>query len=61
MTLDERAFAIGNAVTHGLDADVADDVRARIARVTGADVQRVAKKYFQKFDVALIVPRASEN
>jgi zinc protease len=61
VSLDERAFAIGNAVTHGLDADVANDVGAAIARVTGADVQRVAKKYFQKFDVALVVPRASEN
>jgi predicted Zn-dependent peptidase len=61
VSLDERAFAIGNAVTHGLDADAADDVGAAIARVTGADVQRVAKKYFQKFDVALVMPRASGN
>jgi zinc protease len=61
VTLDERAFAIGNAVTHGLDADAAGEVGAAIARVTAADVQRVAKKYFQKFDVALVMPRASEN
>ncbi|MDB5070799.1 MAG: hypothetical protein JWM87_1910, partial [Candidatus Eremiobacteraeota bacterium] len=59
LSLDERAFAIGNAVTHGLDADASDDVTAAIARVTAADVQRVAKKYFQKFDVALVIPRAS--
>jgi zinc protease len=61
VSLDERAFAIGNAVAHGLDADAAGDVRNAIARVTAADVQRVAKKYFQKFDVALVMPRASEN
>jgi predicted Zn-dependent peptidase len=61
VSLDERAFAIGNAVTHGLDADAADGVGAAIGRVTGADVQRVAKKYFQRFDVALVVPRASAN
>ena len=61
VSLDERAFALGNAVTHGLDADVADDIGTAIARVTGADVQRVAKKYFQRFDVALVMPRASEN
>jgi predicted Zn-dependent peptidase len=61
VSLDERAFAIGNAVTHGLDADAAGEVGAAIARVTAADVQRVAKKYFQKFDVALVMPRASEN
>ena len=61
VSLEQRAFAVGNAVAHGLDADVNDDVGAAIARVTGADVQRVAKKYFQKFDVALVMPRASEN
>jgi zinc protease len=57
LSLDQRAFAIGNAVSHGLDADASDAVGAAIQRVTAADVQRVAKKYFQKFDVALIVPR----
>jgi predicted Zn-dependent peptidase len=57
VTLDRRACAIGDAVTHGLDADAGDDVAAAISRVTAADVQRVAKKYFQRFDVALILPR----
>ena len=61
VSLDQRAFAVGNAVAHGLDADVTDAVGAAIARVTGADVQRVAKKYFQRFDVALVMPRANEN
>jgi zinc protease len=59
LSLEERASAIGNAVTRGLDADASDDVTAAISRVTAADVQRVAKKYFQKFDVALIIPRTS--
>ncbi len=61
VSLDQRAFAVGNAVAHGLDADVTDAVGAAIARVTAADVQRVAKKYFQRFDVALVMPRANEN
>ena len=61
VSLDQRAFAVGNAVAHGLDANVTGDVGAAIGRVTAADVQRVAKKYFQKFDVALVMPRASEN
>jgi predicted Zn-dependent peptidase len=59
VTLDERAAAIGNAVAHGLPADAAGEVGAAIARVTAADVQRVAKKYFQKFDVALVLPRGN--
>ncbi|MEA2786803.1 MAG: zinc protease [Candidatus Eremiobacteraeota bacterium] len=61
VSLDQRAFAVGNAVAHGLDADVTDAVGGAIARVTAADVQRVAKKYFQRFDVALVMPRATEN
>jgi zinc protease len=59
VSLDERAGAIANAVTRGLDPDVADEVRAAIGRVTAADVQRVAKKYFQRFDVALVMPRSA--
>jgi zinc protease len=61
LTLDERASAIGNAVELGLPAGAADDVGAAIARVTAADVQRVAKKYFRKFDVALVLPRGNGN
>jgi zinc protease len=61
VTLDERASAIGNAVELGLPAGAADDVGAAIARVTAADVQRVAKKYFRKFDVALVLPRGNGN
>jgi zinc protease len=59
VSLDQRAGAIGNAVSLGLDADANDGVGAAIARVTAADVRRVTKKYFQGFDVALIVPRSS--
>jgi zinc protease len=58
LTLDERAFAIGNAVAQGLDADACDAVGPAIRRVTAADVQRVVKKYFRRFDVALVMPRA---
>jgi predicted Zn-dependent peptidase len=61
VTLDERASAIGNAVELGLPAGAADDVAAAIARVTAADVVRVAKKYFRKFDVALVLPRGNGN
>jgi zinc protease len=60
-SLDERAWSVGNAVAHGLDADAPDGVAAAIARVTPADVQRVAKRYFQRFDVALVLPRAGSG
>jgi predicted Zn-dependent peptidase len=61
LSLDERAAAIGNAVARGLDADAGDAVPAAISAVTVADVQRVAKKYFQKFDVALVIPREASG
>jgi zinc protease len=57
LSLDDRAAAIGNAVAHGLDADAAEAVGPAIARVTASDLQRVAKRYFQHFDVALVLPR----
>jgi len=59
-SLDERAGAVGTAAALlGLGADATDAVRAALARVSAADVRRVAKKYFQRFDVALIIPRSS--
>ncbi|HYZ14934.1 MAG TPA: pitrilysin family protein [Candidatus Acidoferrum sp.] len=57
LSLEDRAWSIGNAVSQGLDPDTASTVEAAIAKVTSADVQRVAKRYFQKYDVALILPR----
>jgi zinc protease len=57
LSLGDRAWSIGNAVSQGLDPDAADTISAAIAQVTAADVQRVAKRYFLKFDVALILPR----
>jgi zinc protease len=57
VSLDERAWSVGNAALHGLDPAAATAVGPAIARVTAADVQRVAKRYFQRFDVALILPR----
>lgn len=61
LSLDDRAAALGNAVARGLDADASDAVPAAISGVTAADLQRVAKKYFQKFDVALVMPRGSDG
>lgn len=58
-SLDERAFAVGNAVTQGLSPDVDAAIAAALPRVTGADVARAAKRWFQRFDVALVVPRST--
>ena len=61
LSLEERGWELGNAVALGLDADVDASVDAAIQNVTAADVQRVAKQYFQRFDVALVLPRAASG
>jgi zinc protease len=57
LTLDDRAWQIGAAVTEGADPATARSVIASIDRVTPADVQRVAKRYLQHSIVALVLPR----
>jgi len=61
VALDARASAIGGAVAHGFPPDTADGVGAAIARVTAADVLRVAKRYLRTYDVALVLPRGNGN
>ena len=58
VTLEERGEAIGNAVAQGLDPAALDAIPAAVDAVSAADVQRVAKRWFQQFDVALVLPRA---
>ncbi len=60
-TAEGKGRTLASSVIIDGDPRAADRQLAAIARVTIADVQRVAKKYFQKFDVALVMPRASEN
>ena len=59
LTLNDRAWQIGAAVTEGADPAVAQTVTAAIDRVTPVDVQRIAKRYLQRYVVALVLPRAS--
>jgi zinc protease len=56
-SLDDRSERIVAAVDLGMPADAPDAVPAAISGVTAADVQRVAKRWFAKFDIALITPR----
>ncbi len=57
LSLEDRAWALGNAAALGLDPAAADGLPAAIGAVGPADVQRVAKRYFQQFDLALVLPR----
>jgi predicted Zn-dependent peptidase len=57
LSLDDRAWQVGAAVTVGADPGAAQTVIAAIDRLTPADVQRAAKRYLQHSIVALILPR----
>ncbi len=59
LSLEERAASIDNAAALGLDPAALDAIPAAVDAVSAADVQRVAKRWFQKFDVALVLPRRS--
>jgi predicted Zn-dependent peptidase len=58
LTLSDRAWQIGAAVTEGADPATAQSVIAAIDRVTPVDVQRIAKRYLQRYIVALVLPRS---
>jgi predicted Zn-dependent peptidase len=45
----------------GLDPSAADTIPAAIDNVTAADVQRVAKRWFSQFDVAIVLPRTGSS
>ena len=56
---EQPSRALGFAITrklYGLPADYWDGYAAKIAAVTGADVQRVARKYLDpdKFQIAVV-------
>jgi predicted Zn-dependent peptidase len=57
VSLEDRAWSIGNFVELGGDPDYAQTALAAIDATTPAAVQRVAKQYLQRFTLALIRPR----
>jgi predicted Zn-dependent peptidase len=57
VTLTDRAWQIGAAIDQGAAPDLAQSIGAEIDRVTPADVQRLAKRYLQRYSVALVLPR----
>jgi predicted Zn-dependent peptidase len=58
LSLNDRAWQVGAAVTQGADPATAQSVIAAIDRVSAADVQRIAKRYLQHYIVALVLPRS---
>jgi len=61
MTLEDRSALVGWVARMGLDPDYPNAVLAEIDAVTPDDVQRVVKKYLQKYTFALVLPRTQEQ
>jgi len=55
-TLDDQSWLLGRAAASPMGLSFENDVPDRIAAVTGADVLRVARKYFDDQTVAIVLP-----
>ncbi|GAC1543798.1 MAG: hypothetical protein NVS3B16_10710 [Vulcanimicrobiaceae bacterium] len=58
VTLSDRSYLLGTFAAQGLGTDAINAALDALERTTSADVQRVAKKYLQRYIVALVLPRS---
>jgi predicted Zn-dependent peptidase len=59
VSLADRAYLLGTFGALGTGTDPVNAALGSIERTTAADVQRVAKRYLQRYIVALVLPRQS--
>ena len=59
ISLSDRSYFLGTLRAQGLGADAINAALASIEGTTAADIQRVSKKYLQRYIVALVLPRAA--
>lgn len=57
ISLGDRSYLLGSLAAQGLGADGLNASLAAIARTTPADVRRVARTYFERYVVSVILPR----
>ena len=57
VNLSDRSYLLGTFAAQGLGSDSINAALAALEGTTAADVQRVAKKYLQRYIVALVLPR----
>ena len=61
VSLSDRSYLLGTFASQGLGTDSINAALAQLENTTAADVQRVAKKYLQRYIVALVLPRQSQS
>lgn len=57
VSFSDRSYLLGNLAAQGLGPDAINAALAALEKTTGSDVERVAKRYLQRYVVALVLPR----
>jgi predicted Zn-dependent peptidase len=57
VNLSDRSYLLGTFASQGLGADSINAALGALEGTTAADIQRVAKRYLQRYIVALVLPR----
>jgi predicted Zn-dependent peptidase len=57
VNLSDRSYLLGTFASQGLGADSINAALGALEQTTADDVQRVAKRYLQRYIVALVLPR----
>jgi len=61
VTLADRAYVLGTFGSAGFGNDPVNAALAALDRASAADVQRAAKRYLQRYIVALVLPRQAPS
>jgi predicted Zn-dependent peptidase len=61
VSLSDRSYLLGSFASQGLGPDSMNAALAALQKTTAADVQRVSRKYLQRYIVALVLPRQSDT
>ena len=61
VSLSDRSYLLGSFASQGLGPDSMNSALAALQKTTAADVQRVSKRYLQRYIVALVLPRQSDT
>jgi predicted Zn-dependent peptidase len=59
--LSDRSYLLGTFASQGLGADAMNAALTALQRTTSADVERVSKRYLQRYIVALVLPRQAAS
>jgi predicted Zn-dependent peptidase len=61
ISFSDRSYMLGTFEAQGLGPDAINAALAALDATTAADVQRAAKRYLQRYIVALVLPRQSQS